>query len=224
MSKGVKLYFMRHGETILNRYNRMQGWSDALLTEEGKASLEQTGQALKNVPFSAVYTSDLSRTVETAKIILAQNQQTDPNIEIAKLPAFREEYFGSLEGLDAMSIWNDMAAFAKEHFDEATMTDNERVRRQVDAFHALDPEHEAEDFLSFWTRVEQGLIEVTQRHRESDQNVLIVSHGMTIRNMLHELIPEFSLDTFLDNGSVSIVRYQDGHYHLDSFNQLDDFD
>ena len=66
---------MRHGETILNRYNRMQGWSDALLTEEGKTSLEQTGQALKNVPFSAVYTSDLSRTVETAKIILAQNQQ-----------------------------------------------------------------------------------------------------------------------------------------------------
>ena len=51
---------MRHGETILNRYNRMQGWSDALLTEEGKTSLEQTGQALKNVPFSAVYTSDLS--------------------------------------------------------------------------------------------------------------------------------------------------------------------
>lgn len=214
---------MRHGETILNRYNRMQGWSDALLTEEGKTSLEQTGQALKNVPFSAVYTSDLSRTVETAKIILAQNQQTDPNIEITKLPAFREAYFGSLEGLDAMSIWNDMAIFAKEYFDEATMTDNERVRRQVDAFHALDPKHESEDFLSFWTRVEQGLIKVTQRHRESDQNVLIVSHGMTIRNMLHELIPEFSLNTFLDKGSVSIVRYQDGHYHLDSFNQLDDF-
>ena len=25
--KGVTLYFMRHGETIFNRYNRMQGWS-----------------------------------------------------------------------------------------------------------------------------------------------------------------------------------------------------
>ena len=59
---------------------------------------------------------------------------------------------------------------------------------------------------------------------KDDQNVLIVSHGMTIRNMLHELIPEFSLNTFLGKGSVSIVRYQDGHYHLDSFNQLDDFD
>ncbi|MGX7347621.1 histidine phosphatase family protein [Aerococcus vaginalis] len=224
MSKGVKLYFMRHGETILNRYNRMQGWSDALLTEEGKQSLAKMGEALQYVPFSAVYTSDLSRTVATAKIILAHNVATADDISIQQLPEFREEYFGSLEGLDAEPIWADMATYISAHFNPALMTDNERVRRQVDGFHDIDPEHEAEDFLTFWARVEKGLIEVTQRHRETDQNILIVSHGMTIRNMLHELIPEFSLDTFLDNGSVSIVRYQDGHYHLDSFNQLNNFD
>ncbi|MCI5775520.1 MAG: histidine phosphatase family protein [Aerococcus sp.] len=223
MSKGVKLYFMRHGETILNRYNRMQGWADALLTEEGRQGIAKTGEALRHIPFSAVYTSDLSRTVATAQIILANNVMTASDITIQQLPEFREEYFGSLEGLEAQPIWDDMAAYVSEHFDPSLMSDNELVRRQVDAFHAIDPEHDAEDFLTFWTRVEKGLIEVTQRHRETDQNILIVSHGMTIRNMLHELIPEFSLDTFLDNGSVSIVRYQDGHYHLDSFNQLDNF-
>ena len=37
---------------------------------------------------------------------------------------------------------------------------------------------------------------------------------MTIRNMIHELIPQFEIDSMLDNASVSVVRYQDGLYHL----------
>ncbi|MDK6292868.1 phosphoglycerate mutase family protein, partial [Aerococcus urinae] len=35
MSKGVSIYFMRHGQTYLNKYNRMQGWCDAPLTDQG---------------------------------------------------------------------------------------------------------------------------------------------------------------------------------------------
>lgn len=33
--KQLKLYFVRHGQTIFNKYNRMQGWSDSPLTEKG---------------------------------------------------------------------------------------------------------------------------------------------------------------------------------------------
>ena len=32
--KGVTLYFMRHGETVFNRYNKIQGWADTPLTKE----------------------------------------------------------------------------------------------------------------------------------------------------------------------------------------------
>ena len=52
----------------------------------------------------------------------------------------------------------------------------------------MDPDHIGENFMEFWTRVEQGLIKVIDKHRDTNQHILIVSHGMTIRNILHELI------------------------------------
>ena len=94
---------------------------------------------------------------------------------------------------------------------------------ELNAFKEMDPYHDAENFMEFWMRVELGLIDVITKHRETDQTILIVSHGMTIRNMIHELIPQFEIDSMLDNASVSVVRYQDGLYHLEAFNQTDHF-
>ena len=66
----MKLYFVRHGQTYLNKYKKMQGWSDSPLTPEGESVGKLTGDRLNDIPFTAVYTSDLGRTIQTAKIIL----------------------------------------------------------------------------------------------------------------------------------------------------------
>ena len=70
MDRKLNLYIVRHGETILNRYRKLQGWSDSPLTEEGKVIAMEAGKKLAHVPFHRVYTSDLSRTIETANIML----------------------------------------------------------------------------------------------------------------------------------------------------------
>ena len=44
MTKGVTFYFVRHGETYLNRLGRFQGWADAPLTQ--KAWKLSTNQAV----------------------------------------------------------------------------------------------------------------------------------------------------------------------------------
>lgn len=98
--KGVTLYFMRHGETIFNRYNRMQGWSDTPLTKEGRLDAIRSGLGMKDIHFDAVYTSDLRRTVETAQLFL-RNHPNRENLTIEMMPEFREVFFGSLEGKDA---------------------------------------------------------------------------------------------------------------------------
>lgn len=41
MTKKLSLYFIRHGQTYLNKYGRMQGWSDAPLTPEDWKMLKQ---------------------------------------------------------------------------------------------------------------------------------------------------------------------------------------
>ena len=45
-----RIYIVRHGQTYINRYNKMQGWCDTPLTEPGIEGAEQAGEALKEVP------------------------------------------------------------------------------------------------------------------------------------------------------------------------------
>lgn len=224
MSKGVSIYFMRHGQTYLNKYNRMQGWCDAPLTDQGIRDAMRSGRGLAEIEFSAVYTSDLQRTVKTAELVLDQNKQGQ-GLEIQKRPEFREQFFGSFEGLDAKEIWDGVSRDVHQDLSRGYegLTSPDAVKVEMDAFHELDPSHDAEDFMTFWLRVELGLIDVITKHRETDQNILIVSHGITIRNMIHELIPDFEIDQMLDNASVSILRYQDGFYHLEAYNQTKHF-
>lgn len=49
----MKLYIIRHGETKWNVERRLQGASDTDLNEKGIALAKVTGEALKEVPFSA---------------------------------------------------------------------------------------------------------------------------------------------------------------------------
>lgn len=69
----INVYFVRHGQTYLNLYHRMQGWSDSPLTEKGLADAARAGQALAKVDFDYAFSSDLKRTMETAHELLANH-------------------------------------------------------------------------------------------------------------------------------------------------------
>lgn len=221
MEKGVTFYFMRHGETYLNQYNRMQGWSDAPLTNRGKRDVSRSGAGLANIKFDAVYCSDLRRTFETAQIILKENEHENKPKVIA-MPEFREIFFGSFEGLDATETWSNLHKFlGYENGIDYTL--NNSVIEELNGMRKMDPYHEAEDYLTFWLRIEKGLIKLINEHRDTGRNILVVSHGMTIRNMIHALIPDFQIDRHLDNASISVVSYYDGFYHLEKFNSIEHF-
>lgn len=46
----VELYLVRHGQTFLNKYHRMQGWSDAPLTTKGLQDADLAGERLAKIP------------------------------------------------------------------------------------------------------------------------------------------------------------------------------
>ena len=50
-----RIYIVRHGQTYINRYNKMQGWCDTPLTEPGIEGAEQAGEALKEVSLILLY-------------------------------------------------------------------------------------------------------------------------------------------------------------------------
>lgn len=70
MNSTVTFYVTRHGETLLNQLHKAQGWADSPLTERGIQTATQLGLQLKNVQFSAAFSSDTSRALETGKTIL----------------------------------------------------------------------------------------------------------------------------------------------------------
>lgn len=96
MNKGCTFYFVRHGQTYFNHYRKIQGWSNTPLTEEGTEDVYRSARGLADVKFDAVYTSDLSRTVQTASIILEENKYAD-ELTIEMMPEFREVFLVHLK-------------------------------------------------------------------------------------------------------------------------------
>lgn len=69
---GVNIYFARHGKTLLNTFDRVQGWADSPLTEDGIRVARYLGEGLKGIPFDSFYSSDAGRQRETMQVILKQ--------------------------------------------------------------------------------------------------------------------------------------------------------
>lgn len=221
MSNGVTFYFMRHAETYLNRLERVQGWANAPLTDRGIEDARRSGRGLADVQFKAVYTSDLARTVDTANIILGLNRHAD-RLQIETMPEFREVHFGFYEGLDATDLWRQIIHQMRTVY-QIESDYQKHAELFLNIVKELDPYKYAENYLEFWMRVENGLLQLLNRHAGTNDNVLIVSHGLTIHNLLHGLVADFDHYDRLINASVSKVRYEDGQFKLLTFNDTSHF-
>ncbi|WP_124057619.1 histidine phosphatase family protein [Vaginisenegalia massiliensis] len=221
MANGVTFYFIRHGETYLNRFNRFQGWANAPLTPEGEIDVQRSGRGLADIRFDAVYTSDLMRTIDTANIILSENNHAE-DLAIVPMYEFREVFFGYYEGLEAGPTWQALQDEVKiKHGLPAG--DRSDVAQFMNLMKEKDPSGMAENYVEFWNRVEAGLIKLLNKHAGTNQNILVVCHGMTIRNLLDGLVADFKQAEPLKNASASIVKYMDGQFHLLAYNQVDHF-
>jgi broad specificity phosphatase PhoE len=63
------VYFLRHGQTVLNRKNKHQ-FPETLLSEKGRAQAHAIALKLKEIPIDVIVCSSYERTRETAQIIL----------------------------------------------------------------------------------------------------------------------------------------------------------
>ncbi len=68
----LTIYFIRHGESQGNREDRFRGRHDFPLNENGIRQAESLRDALKAVPLEKVYSSPLSRSLQTARILAGE--------------------------------------------------------------------------------------------------------------------------------------------------------
>jgi broad specificity phosphatase PhoE len=65
---GHEVYLVRHGETEWSLSGQHTGSTDIPLTENGKAVARELGQKLKGIEFTAVWSSPMSRAIDTARL------------------------------------------------------------------------------------------------------------------------------------------------------------
>lgn len=87
----MKLYMVRHGQSVANFNKQHVGWGQVPLTEKGEDDARGAGEILKNYSFDKVYSSDLLRAMQTQKIAL-------PNETAELCELIREVGVGSLSG------------------------------------------------------------------------------------------------------------------------------
>lgn len=157
----VRLLLVRHGETAWNTAGRFQGQTDLPLSTAGQCQAKALGRALTAERVHALYSSDLQRTWETARIIAASLHLT-----VQPEPRLREMAFGHWEGLTFAEI-------------------QQRDPHTLAAWQA-DPEHMAppggETLLQVTDRVRTALHRLVSHCQE--ETVVLVAHGGPLRILL----------------------------------------
>ncbi len=72
----MRLFLVRHGETVENIHRILQGQDDGTLSETGTKQVKRLAKRLSREHFDAIYSSDLGRAASTAKEIAKYHKGT----------------------------------------------------------------------------------------------------------------------------------------------------
>ena len=180
-----KLYIVRHGETEWNAQGRIQGHSDIALSDQGRQQAHAVARRLQGYAFDAAYSSDLSRTRETAEIILGEAKTP-----LQTTPLLREYRKGVFEGLTV----HDYARQFPEQYRASLVND-------------LDFAPDGGETIRETSARLAGFAEqLLERHM--DDTVLVVGHGGSLRSLLVALMDlplEANWKFVMHNCALSVI-------------------
>lgn len=161
----TRLYLVRHGATQLSAENRFAGDAGVDLSDEGKRQAARLGERLMSEGITAIYSSPLSRTMETARIIAGPAA-----LAIETRDGLREISHGRWEGLTRGEV---EARFPGEY-----------AAWEADPF-TFAPER-GESGVAVLARALPVIRDIVTRH--PGERILVVSHKATIRLVISSLL------------------------------------
>jgi len=183
----LRIYLARHGQTEWNATKRLQGGTDVPLNDTGREQARALATKLAGIPLDAIYSSGLSRSVETARIAAGDHA-------VERLPLLNEQSLGSFEGkrLDG----SDPEAAA------------EWKRRSANPDDSLDG---GESVNQHFARVQQAVALLRSRHPSG--SILVVGHGGTNALLLRALLglsAEETAKIHQDNSELYLIEVVSG--------------
>lgn len=185
----TRLYLVRHGVTKWNDERRFQGHSDVPLSELGRLQAEKVARRLRGIELDAVYSSDSTRAIDTARFIAEQHR-----LPVIQLKELREIDFGEWEG---------------KEFERLLEEQSELVERWLyDSVN--NPIPGGESYTELRDRVIPKVLEIIRTHQGS--SVCIVAHSGPIKLTLCHVLglePSERRRFDLANASLSMITYTD---------------
>lgn len=198
----TRFCIVRHGETDWNREKRIQGHTDVPLNATGRAQALAMSFNAAHHRFSAIYSSDLRRAMETAHCVAEREGE-----DVRLLPALRERHYGIFQGLTASeAAGRHPAAHAR--------------------YLARDPDYDfdtGESLRTFAARVLRALDWLARHH--AGQTILTVCHSGVLDVLYRHAtgrpleaprdfeIPNCALNWFgLDPHGLHLERWADRHH------------
>ena len=130
-----ELLLVRHGETDWNREHRIQGHTDLPLNAKGLEQARALADSLAATALTAVYSSDLSRALQTATAVA-----TVHGLAVQFDRDLREKNFGSWEGLTDTDIAERFPNAVRGRWGDGETTD-EVAARAVRAIERIRARH-----------------------------------------------------------------------------------
>lgn len=196
------IYLIRHAEAEGNVYRRCHGHYNSLVTPKGDLQIAELMERFKSVHVDAVYSSDLYRTMKTASAIYKPHcltLRTDPRLREVAMGVWEDRTFGDIQSLEA---------------EESKSFNRDTWKWQVEG---------SELFPDAIVRMNDVITEIAKKH--DGEVIAIVSHGMAIRAFMCAVLGvnnEAGLHGIsqLDNTAVSVFEYDNGVFHMKSYNDI----
>lgn len=214
----VDIWFVRHGETLFNHYDRVQGWSDTPLTKRGIEVARAFGIGSKEIVFQRFYSGDSGRQRDTLALIMNERHEKQrPEV----LTALREVFFGGFEGLPNKEMDDSVGKTLGKDITTLRLAGKMPLAALVDGIHQADKKGDAETASQVRERMQQALRTITEdalRHHAS--NVLVVSSGMAIGVMISDMTDDAKKNRGLGNGAAVRINWHDGQYQVKEIGDL----
>lgn len=189
----MKIYLIRHGESVGNTKGNLTSTTDFELTPKGKEQALRLGNVLREElkrKRVAAYCSSLLRARQTLENILSCIGED--TIEITESSDLKEMDLGILEGME---------------FDEQSRQYPDiDLGRRLSLLHAPD----GECYQDIKNRVQRFLDNYLERFYE-EENILIVSHGITLRVLTNLLLQrpdeDVNLLNWMENTAQTVLTY-----------------
>ena len=214
----TRLFVIRHGRTMFNTIGRAQGWSDTPLTAEGERGIQALGIGLREsgLEFTRAYSSDSGRAIQTMGIILDELGLKD-QIPYRFDKRIREWCFGSFDGAYDGDLFMGVLprVFKVDDFHQLSLME------LAEGIVEVDTTGWAESWGTLSSRIKEGFEAIAKEvEAAGGGNAIVVSHGMTITTLIYLIDPKAVEELVLDNGSVTVLAYEDGAFHIEKIGDM----